>query len=241
MAAKRAALSPRLQAIAGLVSPGKKLIDIGTDHAFLPIRLVADGLVPAALAVDIGEGPLAIAGENIEKAGLSDRIETVLSDGFSKVSVSGGESCVIAGMGGGTTMGILSAAAPSVAALSELILEPQSRITDVRNFLVESGFEITDERLVADSGKYYQVMKCVYSGKKSSLTPAQAAYGPVLLQRKDPLLLTLIQKNLEELSTIVDGLVEAGGIMGMNEARKAALKGNRARARMMRDALSYYL
>ena len=58
-------LSERLHAVADLVTPGLRLADIGTDHAYIPIYLVEQGRIPSAVAMDINRGPLAIAKTHI--------------------------------------------------------------------------------------------------------------------------------------------------------------------------------
>ena len=57
------------------------MVDVGTDHAYLPIALVSEGKCRKAYASDIGKGPLERAKENIVSAGLEEAIETVLTDG----------------------------------------------------------------------------------------------------------------------------------------------------------------
>ena len=101
-------MSKRLAAIGALVTEGGILADIGTDHALLPIRLVLDGKVPRAIAMDVNEGPLARAGEAIRRAGLADRIQTRLSDGFAALKEGEADSAVIAGMGGDLVIRILT-------------------------------------------------------------------------------------------------------------------------------------
>lgn len=235
------ALSDRLAAIAAEVTSGKKVIDIGTDHAYIPIALVGCHAAPAAIAADIRRGPLATAAANILKSGLSAHIKTVLSDGFQNVEVEGGEAAVIAGMGGATMMGIISAAGQKVMKLSELILEPQSRVPDVRKYLCRSGFSFLDEAMVSEEGKFYPILKVVYTGEKRLLTEAQALYGPVLLEKRDPVLLRYLEKETEGLATIENGIEDAANLLGMNEAREAALVGVAGMARIIRDALAYYL
>ena len=51
-------LSPRLAAIAAQVPQGSRLADIGTDHAYLPVALLLDGIIPSAVASDVNRGPL---------------------------------------------------------------------------------------------------------------------------------------------------------------------------------------
>ena len=43
-------LGPRLALCASLVRPGAALIDVGTDHAYLPIWLLLGGKVPGPWA-----------------------------------------------------------------------------------------------------------------------------------------------------------------------------------------------
>ena len=75
-------LSNRLSALASLVSKGHRLADIGTDHGYIPIYLCQTGIIPSAIAMDIGKGPLQQATAHIKQQGLSSRIRTRLSDGL---------------------------------------------------------------------------------------------------------------------------------------------------------------
>ena len=43
-------LSPRLEAVASLVRKGRRVADIGTDHAYLPVYLVQSGVTDFAIA-----------------------------------------------------------------------------------------------------------------------------------------------------------------------------------------------
>ena len=49
-------LSKRLQAVAGLVTAGSVLADIGTDHAYIPIWLTESGRIRGAVAMDSESG-----------------------------------------------------------------------------------------------------------------------------------------------------------------------------------------
>ena len=93
-------LSIRMRAVADLVTDGLRVADIGTDHGFVPIALVSEGRCPSAIAADVRSGPLSHAAENIRRQGLSDVIETRLSDGLKKIDPGEAEAVIIAGMGG---------------------------------------------------------------------------------------------------------------------------------------------
>ena len=100
-------IAKRLEAVAAMVEPGSRLIDVGTDHGYIPIYLKAHGCIKEALAMDINEGPLKKARDNIQKYGFEADIKTRISDGLKEAKDGEGDSIVIAGMGGALTIKIL--------------------------------------------------------------------------------------------------------------------------------------
>ena len=122
------------------MTAGYKLADIGTDHAYIPIALVEQNRIPGAIAMDINEGPLQRAGEHIAENKMEKKIEIHLSNGFSALKKGEAESAVIAGMGGGLMIRILTEGEQIAKSLKECILQPQSEIERVRRFLLEEGY-----------------------------------------------------------------------------------------------------
>ena len=184
-------LSDRLDMSAGMVTPGYRLADVGTDHGFVPIWLIRNGIIPSAIAMDINRGPLERAAEHIREAGLEQFIETRLSDGLAALKTDEADSVVIAGMGGALTVRILSGNPAADLNIHELILQPQSEIAKVRYYLEESGWKIDREDMVLEDGKFYPAMHCIPG--KMHLTPRQAEYGPLLLKEKHPVLLQYLK------------------------------------------------
>ena len=222
-------LSERLRAVASLVTPGQTLADIGTDHAYVPIRLVLDSLIPRAIAMDVNEGPLARAKENILRMGLADRIEARLSDGFEALEEGEVQCAVIAGMGGALTIRILSAFPRKVRKLDQLILQPQSELYEVRKYLEENGFRITAEDMVFEDGKYYPMMQVVPEEAGMQIVPEDGRncremqkeeklpqrlsflYGPCLLARRHPVLKQYLKREERIRGQILMQLAKAGG------------------------------
>lgn len=211
-------LSKRLQAVAGLVTPGLKLADIGTDHAYIPIRLVQEDIIPAAIAMDVNQGPLERAEKNIREHKLEGRIQTRLSNGFASLKSGEADTAVIAGMGGGLTIRILEEGMSVVRTLKECILQPQSEIDKVRAFLLEEGFLFIREDMVEEDGKYYPMMKVSPpaadgqdAGDKWNET--QLRYGKYLLQDKHPVLRQYLEREIRIKKQILTGL------KGQNSAR----------------------
>ena len=74
--------TPRLQAVADLHPRNTVNIDIGTDHAHLPILLVRSNISPLAFGVDVASAPLQIAQRALAKASMNGRIALVHGDGI---------------------------------------------------------------------------------------------------------------------------------------------------------------
>lgn len=73
--------------VKNMLDPVPLLIDVGTDHAYLPIRAVSENICKKAVAIDNKKGPLEIAKDNIRKADLSDVIFPLLSEGLLNVYI----------------------------------------------------------------------------------------------------------------------------------------------------------
>ena len=172
-------LSKRLEAIFSLVPRGATLIDVGTDHAYLPIALILNAGAVRVWASDINSGPLKIAAENISAYGLSDRIALYLSDGLAdcRCEENRYDHIVIAGMGGETISAIIDGCEYSKSARPVFILQPMTMQYHLRNYLAENRFEIIKESVVFDDGKYYNIIKTRFSGKKQNLCEFEKMFG----------------------------------------------------------------
>ncbi|MDO4518980.1 MAG: class I SAM-dependent methyltransferase [Eubacteriales bacterium] len=207
-------LSERLSAIADMVTSGNYLVDVGCDHGYLPIDLARSGKVPSAIAMDVRPGPLAHAKENIAAHQLCDRIETRLSDGLEKleksdmISNQGAKwTLVIAGMGGPLMERILEDGKNVREYFSEMILQPQSDIPHFRTYIRSAGWEIVEEKMIFEDGKYYPMMKVMKADVSSmpEYTPEEG-YGKLLLEQKHPVLKQYLEREWKIHEKIVDQL-----------------------------------
>lgn len=222
-------LSKRLFAVSALVTSGNSIADIGTDHAYIPIYLMEKEQIVSAVAADVNRGPLLRAREHIEAAGFGGRIETRLSDGFEKFRPFEVESAVLAGMGGGLVMKILSRSPEVTGSLRECILQPQSEIAKVRAFLLENGFSFADEDMVWEDGKYYPMMKVIPKQaqntggeEKTVWNETELRYGKLLLKKKHPVLFSFLRREEALCGGILEKLREKSG--SQIEKRKAQLQ-----------------
>ncbi len=166
-------LDIRLKMAADEVRQNKKVVDIGTDHAYLPAYLIENNICPSAIAADIGKGPLENAKKVVSTSKeLSDRIELRLSDGLKEIKSDEAEDIVIAGMGGILISEILTSAPWVKDETKRLILQPMSHAEDVRRYLCENGFEIIKEKACADSKHNYIIIVAEFRNKPNDKNEA---------------------------------------------------------------------
>ena len=131
-------LSNRLYACASLVRPGSQAADIGTDHGYLPIYLLAHQICSRVIASDLRPMPLQAARENARQAGIENDITFCLSDGLRNVPLTGIDTVICAGMGGDTIQNILLGTPEIWHPGVQFILQPQAAVPELRGFLSEN-------------------------------------------------------------------------------------------------------
>ena len=223
-------LQPRLRLLADLVGEGARLVDVGTDHAYLPTYLLQQGKISCAIATDIHDKPLQHARETAALYGVENRLFLRLCDGLAAVEAGECDLVVIAGMGGDSIAAILSAAPWTADGAHRLLLQPMTKAEMLRGWLAESGYIITGERLVRDRDFLYPVLM-VRGGQASPLTEAEQ-FGGVGL-KGDPLYREYLDHQIERLRRAADGLRLAA------DGREAAEQKDALRQKLeeMRDHL----
>lgn len=156
-------ISERLKCVAGLVNKGARVADIGTDHAYLPIYLVQNGISNKVYACDVRKEPLRRAKLHIDEYGLSDKITTQLCDGLKGINKGDVDTVTICGMGGKLMKNILKACIDKLGDNTQLVLSAQSELRDFRKYLLETGIYIKSEHMLLEDGKYYFIFDCVYN------------------------------------------------------------------------------
>jgi tRNA (adenine22-N1)-methyltransferase len=198
---KKLQLQPRLQLLADLVPDGSRLADIGTDHGYLPVRLLQDGRIPSAIAADVGREPLQHAVRTAEEYGVAE-IDFRLCDGLRGVSPQEVDTIVIAGMGGETMIHILAAADwTKEPDRYTLLLQPMTKTGELRRWLSDNGYHFTAERLVWDKDFLYPVM--VVTGGRQSISETEQEYGVCLAD--DPLYGEFLDRQIAKLQRAAEG------------------------------------
>ena len=227
-------LSKRLQAVARLVTPGSRLADVGTDHGYVPIWLFEQGQILSAIAMDLRNGPLERAREHIQMHGLDAHIETRLSDGLDKLLPGEADSIVIAGMGGMLVVKILSQGQKVLSSVKELILQPQSDLDAVREYLHRTGFVIVKEDMIFEDGKYYPMMKAVH-GENTDDRKIWFLYGRLLLENRHPVLKSYLEKEYDGCCKLLEKLSRTS-----TEAAKHRCEELSEKKLLIEEALVYF-
>lgn len=176
-------LSTRLAAIANFVPKGSHVIDVGTDHAYIPIFLVQTGRALSCLATDINEGPLEKAQKNLNQYGIQN-VELMRTNGVEGIDPNKGNVLMISGMGGYLMIDILKRGETLVSQMRRLILQPQQDISEVRKYLHQIGFKIIDEAFVKDDEKYYTVIVAEPGQERPYEKAYEYLYGKCLIQKQ---------------------------------------------------------
>ena len=230
-------LSLRLTAIAGMVTKGNRLVDVGCDHGYLPVYLVLNGIIPSAIAMDVRSGPLSRAQEHISEFGLTQQIETRLSDGLEALKHGEGDTLVIAGMGGFLMERILTDGGSLLPDFKELILQPQSDLAHFRRFIHSIGWEIAEEEMIFEDGKYYPMIRVVpaVTLQVADYSPVEEYFGRYLLDRRDPVLKNFLERELAICDKIFAQLTKASDKIAGD--RRAEILDKKE---MLLKAMTYY-
>lgn len=189
-------LSPRLEAIAKYVKPNSKVLDVGTDHAYLPVFLIHKGICSRVIAGDLNAKPLSSAHQTVLSYGLEQRIELRLGNGLEIIQSGEADMIIIAGMGGGTIAEILAAAPEKLASVQRLILQPMNASGILRRWLRHNGWSLVQETLVEENGRLYIIL-VAEPGMMADYEDVAMDLGPLLLAEKPPLLPAYLIENIE--------------------------------------------
>ena len=191
-------ISKRLEMVASFVPQGAVLLDVGSDHAYLPIELVEKGHIERAIAGEVVVGPYQSAVKNVESHGLSDKIQVRLANGLAAFEESDQVSVItIAGMGGRLIASILEEGLNKLAHVERLILQPNNREDDLRRWLQDHGFQIIAESILEEAGKFYEIL--VVEAGEMKLSARDNRFGPFLSREVSPVFVQKWQKEASKL------------------------------------------
>lgn len=165
-------ISNRLQALYDAVSSGESVADIGTDHGYVPLMLLQNGISDKVILSDISSGSLAKAIENVKDSGVEIPSECFrIGDGLSTVGFAEVDDVIIGGLGGRTIQMILEENLEKTRSYKKLILQPRNNSGELRCFLYCNGYDIQQE-ILAEEGKFVcEIIVAVTSSEKRRPAP----------------------------------------------------------------------
>lgn len=163
---------------------GSVLADIGCDHGYVLIEGMKQGRILSGIGIEINEGPLAQAKENVFKAGLGQSIQIRKGNGLEPLSLEDrADVCVIGGMGGTLIRDILQGDEKKSHSFRRLILQPMNGEAELRRYLIRNGWSIINEEILALDRLYlYLIAEPGYMEIEDEFL---YEVGPILAEKTD--------------------------------------------------------
>ncbi|NLY82925.1 MAG: SAM-dependent methyltransferase [Clostridiales bacterium] len=208
-------LSDRLDVIYNAIREGETVADIGTDHGFVPIKLVETGKSPYVILADISNDSLKKGRKNILSQVKDDYdgiIDFRLGDGLQALDYAEVNDVIIAGMGGRLIREIMSYNIQKTRSFEKFILQPRNHAGELRYWLFNNGFNIASDILVRESRHIPEIL-IVESGMPildiSELNEESVELlAPVTLAENDKeLLLEFLERNIRNTKQVLSNLL----------------------------------
>lgn len=192
-------LSERLSMVADFIPQGSHLLDVGSDHAYLPIYLAENKKITYAIAGEVVQGPYESAVRNVESNQLSHKIEVRLANGLAAFNEQDHIDVIsICGMGGRLISEILEAGKDKLADVKWLVLQPNNREDDLRRWLNANCFILKDEVVMMENDKFYEIIVAEHG--QEILSERDYRFGPHLSTEKSTVFKAKWERELEKLA-----------------------------------------
>lgn len=199
-------LDTRLQAILGLIQPCKVLADVGTDHAYIPLEALKNGICAFAYASDIKPGPLKHAHDTFTDSGYNDKVKFTVCDGISELP-DPIDAVVIAGMGAETILLIIRNDLDRFRKIPQIILQANRDVGLLRKTMIGLGFDIADEA-ISFLKHYYVAIRFLPSQNIPVYSDLELMYGPILLQKREANLLSYLRIRQDHLKSLAKQITD---------------------------------
>lgn len=213
-------LSARLAALAGHIHLGARVVDIGTDHAHLPIALIQTQRAKSVVAIDKKTEPLANAAANLAKCNIMDQIILRQGDGLSPLKPGEADTAIAAGLSGDRIAEILAIPQTKRLGLKRLITQPNTNLSLLRRALSNAEWQISAESMVACGRRFFVIIVFEAVDEATTLSLSDATLGPILRQNPQaPLYGIWLKQALYKAQTKANGYKDAGPLHQQTLAR----------------------
>lgn len=152
------------------------IVDVGSDHGYLPVMLAKSGEYKRIVATDISGSSLKKTEELAKKHGVN--VECIKCDGLEKVS---GQTLVsICGIGANEIIKILK----NSNYRGKIILQPVPSELDLRQYLLENDYHIAKDYVIEDNKKFYFIFVLDGKQKRNNYSKNDMLFGKTNLKAR---------------------------------------------------------
>ncbi len=196
-------LSNRLKKIAELVDFGATVIDVGTDHGYVPNFLCEKKISRDIIATDISKNSLEKSIELTRERDNEKYIRNILANGIVKENR---DNIIIAGLGGIQIAEIILNSIEIARSAKKLILQPMQKTNILRRELNNMSFEIIDEEIIFEDDRYFEIILARYFGEIKNLEEVDFYFSKSLIEKKDKVYLDFLRERQRELEKILSNI-----------------------------------
>ncbi|AHK22437.1 tRNA (adenine(22)-N(1))-methyltransferase [Candidatus Hepatoplasma crinochetorum Av] len=172
----------RIIEIADYISKNSQVLDIGTDHGYIPLYLLKNKITDKITATDINTKPLLQAKKTLIDYKDLETLKFIKSNGFENIiDIASYQYIIIAGLGGKTIEIILKNYNDNAI----LILNPTNNEAILRKFLYDNKFKIEDEKLIYENNIYSIIIKAKKQYKVLKYNQRDLVLGPILIKKNN--------------------------------------------------------
>lgn len=215
-------LDERLACAERLAGRCARLVDVGSNHGFLPVHMLQAGLCERALICDISRDALARAQGLVEKTGLDGRAELRVTDGLTGIALAAADVVTICGMGARTIAHILREGAPC-----PVVMQANVELRLLRRHVEAIGMHVEREDIALAAGRYYVLLRAE-PGRRERMSDYEAHMGPALLRDRPPLLLPYLKWRQGVTRRALEGMRLGGNAEKRRQAERDAQDVERA-------------
>ncbi|MCT8139697.1 tRNA (adenine-N(1))-methyltransferase [Anaerobacillus sp. CMMVII] len=178
-------LSKRLKLVAEQIPTGSRLADIGSDHAYLPCFAFKHGIITAAIAGEVNDGPFHSAVDQVNKLNYQDHISVRKGNGLEVIAEGEVDVITIAGMGGPLIASILEAGKTKLEGVKRLVLQPNVAANQIRVWLEANGWTLINELILEEDGIIYEILTAERHGENPYSVAnyqLELLLGPILMK-----------------------------------------------------------
>ena len=193
-------ISPRLLEVIKFIED-KDTLDVGSDHAYLPIYLKNNGFKSKIYASENKIGPFNNLKKSIKFFNMENFITTILADGLDNlVDV---KQLVFTGMGGYLIANILLNGQKFNwdNKVENIVIEPQKDLYVVKKLLIDTfNFHEVNGKYISEKGHIYPIL--VFKKGKEQVSELDLHFSSTALKNNDKILFEYLEKKEKELDSI---------------------------------------